>query len=138
MPIFYVKEDDQKQLEAGVVMATVVVMEDDEGVRGVVVQALELQSHRVIAFPDAAPALEKVDFNKVDLVVTDLEMPTDGEYLIRILRERGIEVPIIAMSGHIHKDDIADIARLISLGAQAVLLKPFTILSFIETIGKWV
>lgn len=119
-------------------MATVVVMEDDEGVRGVVVRALELQSHRVIAFPDAAPALCEVDFDEIDLVITDLNMPTGGEDAIRILRERGIKVPIIAMSGHIYKDDTEDIARLISLGAQAVVIKPFAILSFLEIVREWI
>ena len=43
-------------------MATIVVMDDDDFVRGVLVRVLKMHGYTVLAFPDARPALDTVDF----------------------------------------------------------------------------
>ena len=101
-------------------MATVVVMDDDDFVRAFVCRLLGVFGHRVLDFPDAAPALAEVDFNQVDLVITDLQMPTSSEVAIRTIRERGFAVPIVVMSGYIEP---AEVDNLIKLGAHLNLLR---------------
>ena len=118
-----------------IAMATIVVIDDEELVRDFVVKALETRSHTVIAFPDAAQALEEADFGNVDLVITDLRMPTPGRHVITTLRERNIPVPIIVMSGYIEEDDME---YLLSIGTQAILLKPFTIESLFKVVQAWI
>ena len=60
-------------------MAKIVVMDDEASVRGVLQRALQMDRHEVLAFEDATLALEEVDFNEIDLVITDLVMPTPGD-----------------------------------------------------------
>lgn len=116
-------------------MATVVVLEDDDFVRAFVRRLLQISGHRVLDFSDAAPALAEVDFDHVDLVITDMQMPTSGEVAIRTIRERGFDVPIVVMSGHINPED-SD--YYIGLGAQSLLLKPFTLESFWKISNAWI
>ena len=116
-------------------MATIVVMDDDEVILRLVCRVLEMGGHHVDAFPDAGPALEDVDFEKVDLVITDLSMPTSGEILIQTLRERGIQTPVIVLTGHITEDK-AQYLKL--LGAREILRKPFDLKEFLEMVRSLV
>ena len=102
-------------------MARIVVMDDLDEMRLLFEDLLGSWGHEVIAFDDGAVALAEVDFSAVDLVVTDLEMPTPGQVVIQTLRARGEEVPIIVVSGCI---DLIEAERLLVSGAQAVLPKP--------------
>ncbi|MBB31084.1 MAG: hypothetical protein CME25_19515 [Gemmatimonadetes bacterium] len=60
-------------------MAKILVMDDEASVGGVLQRALQMDRHEVLAFEDATLALEEVDFNEIDLVITDLVMPTPGD-----------------------------------------------------------
>jgi CheY-like chemotaxis protein len=120
---------------SGELVATVVVIDDDDFVRTFVCRLLQMFGHQVLAFPDASPALQEVDFAQVDLVITDLQMPTPGAVAIQTIRERGFEVPIVVMSGHIEP---ADADHYIAMGAQSLLFKPFTIQNFWKITGAWI
>ena len=100
-------------------MATIVVIDDDMRIRGVVARILKLDQHRVLAFEDGGPALEKIN-----LLITDLRMPTPGEDVISVLRDRGVDVPIIVMSGHV---DDTQAKNLESLGVRDIIGKPFQV-----------
>lgn len=103
-------------------MATILVMDDDPFVRDVIARMLKMEGHRVLIFPDARPALEEVNFDETDLIITDLTMATPGETAIRALRHRGVDVPILVLSGYI---DSQKAEYLFALGAQRVMAKPF-------------
>ena len=116
-------------------MATIVVMEDDPIVRDLVGRVLEMKGFTVHTFEDAKPALETVDFEQVDLVITDLQMPTPGEEAIRAIRRRGIQTPILVMSGYI---DAAKEDELNALGVQDIVKKPFKLLDLLTAVQKWI
>jgi DNA-binding NtrC family response regulator len=116
-------------------MATVVVLDDDDFVRRFVCRLLQIFGHQVLSYPDAKPALNEVDFSTVDLVITDLLMPTPGEVLIKTVRERGFDVPIVVMSGHVEPEKVD---YYIGLGAQSILFKPFSIENFWKINGAWI
>ncbi len=105
-------------------MATVVVIDDEEEIRRLMRFILQKQGHTVLLFEDAQPALDTVNFDEIDLVIMDLQMPTPGQEAIRIIRNRGSQVPIVAMSGHIDEDSESELS---ALGAQGVLPKPFRV-----------
>ena len=109
-------------------MPLIVVMEDDLVVRDLVVRILEVTGYSVQAFEDAAPALESVAWDEVDLVLSDLMMPTPGDLAVRTLRSRGITVPVILMSGQLDPD------RLAGLDVQATLAKPFRVNELLQTV----
>ena len=114
-------------------MSTVVVLDDDPVVRRSIALALRREGHQVLEFEDAAPALESVDFSEVNLVVTDLRMPTLGDQLVLILRERGVEVPVIVVSGYLDKDRTR---YLKDLGVHRFISKPFELSDLLSAVNE--
>jgi len=103
-------------------MADVIVIEDDPTVCQLLVKVMEMQGHAVRAFSDAQPALDSVDFGAVDLVITDLGMPTPGEVAIKAIRALGIQTPILVATGRL---DSGGSSELQAYGHLQILRKPF-------------
>ena len=106
-------------------MSTILVIEDDPGVRRVLQHTLEYAGHEVRAVDNGRDALRAVADEEPDLVVTDIVMPdSDGLEIIRILRSDHPGVRIIAISGGgmICRTTYLELAHL--LGAHATLQKP--------------
>ena len=114
-------------------MAEILVMDDHELARQLLTTLLEREGHSVRAYPDAAPALAQADFGAIDLIITDLHMPLPGDQAIEILRDRGLTTPIILLSGSL--DGQAD-ERLLSLGADWVMSKPFHLDVLLEAVRE--
>ena len=112
-------------------MAHIMVMDDDASVRDVIGEALKRDGHEVQAFEDAAPALDEVDFDGVDLVVSDLVMPTPGDQFMLVLQHDGFEVPVIIVSANLNEER-KDYLK--ELGAEAVLEKPFDVRELLEIV----
>ncbi len=105
-------------------MPTIVVIDDDFGVREIISKILHLSGYEVFTFEDARPALDELDFSKVDLLIIDFHMPMSGDEAIKELNKRGIHLPIILMAGFI---DAVSISSLKSLGVSYFLEKPMHI-----------
>lgn len=104
---------------------TVMVAEDDAGVRALAVAALERYGYRVMTAVDGMQALElfRTYGHLIDLVVTDVNMPElKGPELVRILTDEGTTLPVLYISGYTAEslvlDDLAP--------HRAFLAKPFT------------
>jgi PAS domain S-box-containing protein len=110
---------------------TVLVVEDEEGLREVTTKLLQAQGHTVLVAANADEALRQVEGNtSIDVLLTDVVMPgASGPELTRRLVERRPALKVIYMSG-----DTADaLARhgLLNPGIS-FLHKPFTS----ETLGR--
>ncbi len=103
-------------------MAKIVLLEDNDTVRNLIVWVLQREGHEVSAFPDAAPALEDAGLADNDLAIVDLMMPTSGDAFIQHIRGMGLQTPVIVLSGELREGDEA---RLKAIGAQQVMKKPF-------------
>ena len=114
-------------------MAHILVMDDMDDMRMLYEDVLGNWGHQVTAFDDAAPALSGVDFSKIDLVITDLQMPTCGKLAIRTIRAWGHQVPIIVISGHVVMSEYDELYRL---GAQVVMTKPINFKAFRQNIAN--
>jgi len=102
-------------------MALILVVDDEEMERIFERAVLESAGHQLVFASDGEAALEHCRELKLDAVVTDLAMPDfNGLRFIRELRESGIMVPVIAVSGW--AVDQLDLAR--EYGADLVLAKP--------------
>jgi CheY-like chemotaxis protein len=65
----------------------ILVVEDHADTRELLTSLLELEHFSVVTAPDGAAALETVEFEDPDLVVTDISLPNlDGIDMIRALR----------------------------------------------------
>jgi DNA-binding response OmpR family regulator len=102
----------------------VLVVEDDLSARILVALLLEHAGCSPTAVPTVGRALERLDDEGADLVLTDLNLSGEsGLDLMLRLRERGSATPVVAMSG---SEDAELIARAFRLGAKTVLHKPFS------------
>ena len=104
--------------------ATILVVDDEAGLRMLLRKWLELQGSRVFAAENGARALDIARANQIHVVISDLRMPVmDGIELARHLKVPGQALPrIISISGHGELDDRA----LFDLGIDAMLPKPIT------------
>lgn len=80
---------------------TVLVVDDQEGVRHVTAAMLEVFGYRVLTAPGAADALAITCRQPIDLVLTDIVMPgMSGLELGRRLAEARPALPVVYMSGN--------------------------------------
>lgn len=112
-------------------MARILIVDDDEIVREIVTKILERVGHSVTSFSDPSLVLPVFDAGVIDLIITDLAMPTSGEVFIRTLRGQGVQTPILVMSGHLSTEKAQ---YLLSLGVQAFIGKPFGLSEFVDKV----
>ena len=114
--------------DPAVVALSILVVDDDEGIRVLLTRWLTGRGHTVTPACNAQEASRHLHAQPFDLVVTDVVMPDgDGFELITASREAQPMARIVAISGgglYLHGGDCLKMAR--GLGAHAVLMKPFT------------
>lgn len=104
-------------------MSTILLVDDDAGVRFALTEVLHDRGYRVICASSGAQALTSLD--GVDVVVTDLSMPgMDGLELVSQIAARAPALPVILLTAH-GSEDMVRIAA--SRGACGCLGKPFDI-----------
>ena len=70
-------------------MARILVVDDEEGVRTFIADALEVDGHTVVQAADGVEALARLGEQSFHLIVSDLKMPRmDGLALLRAVRAR--------------------------------------------------
>ncbi len=107
------------------VMATVVVVEDDDKIAAPLVRTLEREGHAVDRFAEGLPAVQRVVSGEppVDLMLLDLGLPdTDGIDVCRAVREGGYDGGIIILTA---RDGELDRVVGLDTGADDYLAKPF-------------
>jgi CheY-like chemotaxis protein len=114
-------------------MARILVVDDEEMDRVLERVILENAGHQLLFAADGEVAFTICRKEDVDLVITDLAMPHfNGLRFIRELREAGMNMPLIAVSGW--AVDQLDLA--LEYGANVSLAKPVdgpTLLEAVET-----
>jgi DNA-binding NtrC family response regulator len=106
--------------------AHVFVVDDDRGGRESLARALRKAGHEVEAFTDGREALERMESGTLpDIVLTDVRMPdVDGLSLLRRVKERSPDLPVILITGY---GSIAGSFEAGRLGADLYLEKPLDI-----------
>ena len=117
-------------------LRTILVIEDQSELRGLVTGTLEQAGYRVVMAMTGRDANKAFAEARIDLVLTDLLMPDrDGIEVIRDLRESRPDVPIVAMSGGGRMPAAFYLKLARSLGAKAILEKPFSNQQLLLTIA---
>jgi CheY-like chemotaxis protein len=113
--------------KVGINVANILVIDDDEQFRAMLVQMLTLEAHHVSIATDGQMGLTMLAQKTPDLIITDILMPKmDGIDFILELARRHVSIPIIAVSGgrrSISAEFNLESAAL--LGVKATLAKPF-------------
>jgi CheY-like chemotaxis protein len=103
---------------------TVMVVEDEPCIRGLLSMTLECENYRVETASDGLEALTKLERQAPDVILLDLMLPKmDGWTLIDELSENAAtdKIPIIAVSAGTRYTDVGE------RGVQAFLSKPFDV-----------
>lgn len=84
-------------------MPCILVIDDEELIRGLVQRVLERRGYTVVSCPTAAEALAQTQ--PFDLLLVDLVLPEmDGRALAEVLRLRCPGLPVVLMSGYLPTD----------------------------------
>ena len=104
-------------------MATILTVDDEPGIRALLVDALTDVGHEVMEAADGDAALQALEDRPFDLMLLDLRMPgsTDGMAVLRSARARfpGMQIILLTAFG-----TIADAVEAMRLGAFDFLQKP--------------
>ncbi len=114
---------------------TLLVVEDSPMMRQLIAVSLRrLQGCRVIEAVDGVDALKKLTTDKIDLVITDINMPMmDGLKLVTLIRgnARMKSMPIVIVTT---EGAEADRERGLALGANAYIPKPIQPSDLLRTV----
>ena len=117
--------------------ATFLIVEDSPTMRQLLVFSLRrLKECRIIEAVDGVDALKKLTTERVDLVITDINMPMmDGLKLIALIRgdARTKSLPIIIVTTEGAEEDRK---RGLALGANAYIPKPIQPSDLLKTIAS--
>lgn len=110
-------------MSTGTQGANILIVDDDKAIRGFLRGRLESQSWVVHEASDGAKALQVLATEAIELIITDLRMPTLGGLdLMAGLRQVGDARPIIVLTG---QGDRADVIQALRHGAVDFIDKPF-------------
>lgn len=111
----------------------ILYVEDDSACRDSMNRFLARNCERTVAAENGRAALELLLVERPDLVITDFDMPEmDGLTMLVKMRERGIFLPAIMLSGSVDPDLPG---RAASLGVVAFLRKPCSLAELLDTIA---
>jgi DNA-binding response OmpR family regulator len=104
-------------------MARVLLVEDDAAIRSALARSLRELGHGVEALDAGLPALTTAVEHKPDVVVLDLGLPdVDGSDVLSMLRAVS-DIPVIVATA---RDAESEMVRVLDLGADDYVIKPFT------------
>ena len=114
----------------------IVVADDDDVLRDLLVLNLEAEGLVVHAAANGAEALQKVAMHKPDLVVLDVMMPVhDGLGVLRAMRDEPATaaIPVVLLTARAAEGDIAEGW---DAGADFYLTKPFRLEQLLEFVDE--
>lgn len=116
-------------------MATILVVDDELGIRALLSEILTDEGHTIELAENAAQARQVREMLRPDLVLLDIWMPdVDG---ITLLKEWGatgqLSMPVIMMSGHGTIDTAVEATKF---GATAFLEKPITLQKLLRAVEQ--
>lgn len=116
-------------------MATILVVDDEIGIRELLSEILGDEGHGVLLAENASQARAHRDQEQPDLVLLDIWMPdTDGVTLLKEWSVKGLlTMPVIMMSGHATIDTAVEATRI---GALDFLEKPISLQKLLGAVEK--
>ena len=101
----------------------VLIVDDEEGMLALLRTILKKEKYEVLESMSADSALELLEHETVDLVISDIRMPgMSGIEFLDEVREWDMDLPVIFVSG---KGSDKDWARAVQSSATGVVEKPF-------------
>ena len=104
----------------------ILVVDDEELICWSLKRSFEKkEGHQVCCVYTGGEALQKINENRYDVIITDLKLPdVNGFELIKRIKEMGLDMPVIVMSSHFSQNTLDDTAHK---GVFRWITKPFQI-----------
>jgi DNA-binding response OmpR family regulator len=104
-------------------MSTILTVDDEPGIRALLVDSLADSGHEVVEAADGEAALQTLEDRPFDLMLLDLRMPgrLDGMAVLRNARARWPEMQVIVLTAY---GTVADAVEAMRLGAFDFMEKP--------------
>ena len=101
----------------------ILLAEDERSLSRAIIALLEKHNYSADAVYDGQEALDYLEAENYDAVILDIMMPKlDGLSVLRILRERGSQIPVLLLTA---KSEVEDKVTGLDSGANDYLTKPF-------------
>ncbi len=103
---------------------TILIVDDDEDLRSILVEQLELcEEFQILQEDNATKGIQAARNGTVDILIMDVGLPDmDGREAVKLLRKGGFKAPIIMLTGH---DTESDTILGLESGANDYVTKPF-------------
>jgi len=109
----------------------VLVVEDEQKVANALREGLEGERYEVVVERTGEGAFFRINTATFDVILLDLVLPgRDGLQILRALRERGVETPVLVLTA---RDTLEDRVIGLDSGADDYLVKPF---AFTELLAR--
>jgi DNA-binding response OmpR family regulator len=106
-------------------MSVILVVEDDDNIRKLMSKYLIRDGHKVLEATDGMVALDILDHEHIDLMISDIMMPKmDGYTLTKELRDANYDFPILMITA---KERIEDKKKGFLLGTDDYMVKPINL-----------
>lgn len=114
-------------------MFRILVVEDDSELRGLFRRVLEKNGYEAFEAADGQQALDVLDAQYIDLIISDIMMPVmDGYELVRSLREADINIPVLMITA---RDAFDDMRRGFLSGTDDYMVKPVNVNEMVLRVG---
>ncbi len=114
-------------------MLKILIAEDDHELRRLFAHVLIKQGYAVTEVADGKEALEAVDREYFDLIISDIMMPVmDGYELVRSLRDSGNTTPVMMITA---KDAFDDMRMGFLSGSDEYMVKPVNVNEMVLRVG---
>ena len=112
----------------------ILIVDDDPDVNEFLVWVFVSNDYQVANAHNGQEALDVLARDNFDVILLDLVMPgTGGMAVIEELRENGVPLPIVVLSGHV---GCLDAGRIRRLGVAEVLCKPAKAGDVLSAVGR--
>jgi len=110
----------------------VMLVEDDAGIRSLVVRGLTEEGFDVTAEATATDLLRRLVETDAHVIIVDIGLPdADGRDLVQAIRARGIRVPVIFLTA---RDALPDLLSGFEAGGDDYLVKPFVLAELVARV----
>ena len=121
---------------AGTSQPAILIIENEVSNRILIERVLSTRGYRCISASNGQEALNILDYERVDLILTDLSMPVlDGYRTTQLIRQRPAlaNVPIVAVTAYALSDENE---AAMQIGCNEYLTKPFKPRQLLEVVDR--
>lgn len=93
-------------------MPKILIVDDEKAIRRTLKEILEYEKYEIEEAEDGEIGLEKIEKNNYDVIILDVKMPKkDGIEVLTEMQQKGIDTPVIVLSGHGNIDTAVDAVK---------------------------